>query len=61
VTENWLITGSNFDLAKQPFAVALRFFGEHIAVDAGLILIGELLDEGLPIPLLSFVYNFGSN
>jgi len=61
VTENWLITGSNFDLAEQPFAVALRFFGEHIAVDAGLILIGELLDEGLPIPLLSFVYNFGSN
>lgn len=61
VTENWLITGEDFELDEQPFTVALRFFGEHIAVDAGLILVGELLDDGFPIPLLSFVYNFGSN
>ena len=61
VTENWFITGSNFDLGEQPFTVALRFFGEHLAVDAGLILIGDVLAEGFPIPLLSFVYNFGRN
>jgi small nuclear ribonucleoprotein (snRNP)-like protein len=59
VSENWLITGADFDLGRQPFAVALRLFGEHIAVDVGAILIGEALAEGLPIPLLSFVYNFG--
>ena len=59
VSENWLITGGDFDLGWQPFGMALRFFGERIAVDVGVILFGELIGEGLPIPLLSFVYNFG--
>jgi len=58
VSENWIITGGNFDLGTQPFSVAVRFFGEHIAVDAGAIIMFEILKEGFPIPWLSFVYNF---
>lgn len=59
VSENWLITGSNFDLKEQPFSLVLRFFGERLSVDAGFIFVGEALKEGFPVPWLSFVYNFG--
>jgi len=31
---------------QQPLGVAFRFFGERIAVDAGAIIIGEVLEEG---------------
>ena len=58
VSENWLITGEDLGLDQQPLGLALRFFGPRIAVDAGVIIIGEVLKEGLPIPWLSFVYNF---
>ncbi len=59
VSENWFITGENFDLSEQPFGIAIRFFGDRIAADVGLILIGEVLEEGFPVPWLSLVYNFG--
>ena len=59
VSENWLITGKGGGLGEQPFAAALRFFGERIAVDVGAIVIGEVIKEGVPIPWLSFVYHFG--
>jgi hypothetical protein len=59
VSENWFITGGDFELGNQPFALAIRFFGERLAADVGAILIGEVIDEGFPIPWLSFTYNFG--
>ncbi len=59
VSENWLIIGEELGLDQQPLGLALRFFGSKIAVDAGAIIIGEVLKEGFPIPWLSFVYNFG--
>ena len=59
VSENWLITGGDFKLDQQPLGLALRFLGTKIAVDAGAIIVGEVLKEGFPIPWLSFVYNFG--
>ena len=59
VSENWLITGGDFKLGQQPLGLSLRFLGSKIAVDAGAIIIGEVLKEGFPIPWLSFVYNFG--
>ena len=58
VSENWIITGEDLGLDQQPLGLALRFFGPKIAVDAGAIIIGEVLKEGFPIPWLSFVYNF---
>jgi len=59
VSENWFITGEDWGLGQQPFGIAIRFFGDRVAADVGLILIGEVLEEGFPIPWLSFVYNFG--
>ena len=56
VSENWLITGEDLGLDQQPLGLALRFFGPRIAVDAGVIIIGEVIEEGFPIPWLSFVY-----
>jgi hypothetical protein len=59
VTESWLLTGHDFRLSEQPFGVALRFFGERISVDFGFVVVAEVLDEGFPIPWLSFSYHFG--
>ena len=59
VSENWFITGSELKLSQQPLCIALRFFGDRMAVDIGAIIIGEIIKEGFPIPWLSFVYNFG--
>jgi len=56
VSENWLI--SNLEMSEMPFSLAIRFFGEHLTADFGFILIGEVLQEGLPIPWLSISYNW---
>ena len=58
VSENWFITGQDLGLNNQPLAIAIRFFGDRLAVDVGAIIIGEVLEEGFPIPWLSFVYHF---
>lgn len=59
VSENWLFLGSGFRLAQQPFGAALRFYGDRLSADVGLIFVGEVLDEGFPIPWLSISYHFG--
>ena len=59
VSENWFITGENLGLGEQSLGIALRFFGKDLAVDIGLIIIGQVLKEGFPIPWLSAVYHFG--
>jgi hypothetical protein len=59
VTESWLFPGDDFELSQQPFGVGLRFFGERLSVDVGFVLVAEILDEGFPIPWLSFSYHFG--
>jgi len=58
VSENWLI-GGDVDLSEQPFGLALRFSGRNLSTDLGVILVGEVLKEGFPIPWLSFAYRFG--
>jgi hypothetical protein len=57
VSESWLIPGNA--LSDQPFGFALRFFNGRISADVGMVLVGELLEEGFPLPWLSFSYHFG--
>ncbi len=57
VSENWLFLDR--PLSEQAFGLALRFFSNRISVDAGFVIVPEILDEGLPIPWLSFSYHFG--
>jgi hypothetical protein len=59
VSENWLILHDDFEPKNQPFAVGVRFLGDHLSADVGVVLIGELIDEGFPIPWLSVTYHFG--
>jgi len=59
VAESWLFPGHDFQLSEQPLGVAVRFFGERLSVDVGVVLVAEVLDEGFPIPWLSFSYHFG--
>lgn len=59
VSENWLLLGEK--LSDQPFGVALRFFGDRISADVGMIFVGEVIEEGFPVPWLSFSYHFGSS
>ncbi len=59
VSENWFFTGDGFEMGQQAFGLAIRFLGDNFSTDVGVILIGEVLSEGFPIPWLSFTYNFG--
>ena len=59
ISESWLFTSEDVDVKEFPFGVALRFFGERISIDFGVLLIGEALEEGFPIPWLSAAYSFG--
>jgi RNase P/RNase MRP subunit p29 len=59
VTESWLFVGDDFRLSEQPFGVGVRLFGDRLSADVGVILVGELLDEGFPLPWLSVTYHFG--
>jgi len=57
ISENWLLLGGDF--GEQPFGVALRFFNGRISADVGMVLVPDVLDEGFPVPWLSFSYHFG--
>lgn len=59
ISESWLFLGKDFDLSEQPFGLALRFFGERISADVGMVLVADVLEEGFPVPWLSFSYHFG--
>jgi hypothetical protein len=59
VSENWLILKDDFKLSEQPFALGLRFLGDKLTADVGLVLVGEVIEEGLPVPWLSVTYHFG--
>lgn len=59
ISESWLILGSDFDLSEQPFGFALRFYGGRLSADVGVVLVKEVLEEGFPVPWLSFSYHFG--
>ncbi len=61
LSENWLILSGEVGLGEQPFSAGLRFCGDRVSVDFGLILVGELIEEGFPMPWLAFSYRFGSN
>ena len=56
---SWLILGKEFDLSQQPFGLNLRFFSGRISADVGFVLVAEILEEGFPVPWLSFSYHFG--
>ena len=59
ISESWLFLGNDFELSQQPFGLALRFFGDRLSADVGVVLVAEILDEGFPVPWLSFSYHFG--
>jgi len=59
VSENWLILREDFKLSEQPFALGVRFLGDRLTADVGVVLIGEVLQDGLPVPWLSVTYHFG--
>jgi len=59
ISESWLFPGSDFELSQQPFGLALRFFNGRLSADVGVVLVAEVLEEGFPVPWLSFSYHFG--
>jgi len=60
VSENWLILTEDFKLSEQPFAVGVRFLGDKLTADVGVVLVGEVIEEGMPVPWLSVTYHFGA-
>jgi hypothetical protein len=59
ISESWLLVGDDFDWSQQPLGFALRFFNGRLSADVGVVLVAEALDEGFPVPWLSFSYHFG--
>ena len=59
ISESWLFPGKDFELSQQPFGLALRFFNGRLSADVGFLLVAEILDQGFPVPWLSFSYHFG--
>jgi hypothetical protein len=55
ITENWFVPGE----AGLIFSGGLRFFGERLSADAGLIGFVFSDDSGCCLPLVNFVYSFG--
>ncbi len=58
VSENWLVVKSLDTLKNSPFGLAVRLFGDNIAVDLGFIFIYPAIRQGIPVPWLSFIYNY---
>jgi len=61
VGETWMFVNDDFRLGEQPFGAGVRLFSGRLSADVGVILSGELLDEGFPIPWLSVTYHFGKS
>jgi hypothetical protein len=59
VSENWLALRDDFDLAEQPFGLGVRFFGDRLSADVGLVLVPEYVGEGGFLPWASISYHFG--
>jgi hypothetical protein len=59
VSESWLVLDGEVPLSAQPFGFAVRLFNQRISADVGFVIVGELIDEGFPIPWLSVTYHFG--
>jgi hypothetical protein len=59
VAESWIFA-RDVDLSQQPVGLAIRFFGERLSADVGVILFKEALEEGFPVPWVSVSYHFGS-
>jgi hypothetical protein len=59
VSENWLVLNEQFDLADQPFGLGVRFFGDRLSADVGLVLIPEYVASGSFVPWASISYHFG--
>ena len=58
VSENWLVMKNKDTLKISPFGLAVRLFGDNLAVDLGFIFIYPAIRQGTPIPWLSFIYNY---
>jgi hypothetical protein len=59
VGETWLALNEGYGAAEQPIGLGVRFFGERLSADVGVVVIGALLDEGFPAPWASVSYHFG--
>ncbi len=61
VSENWLTLTEDFKLSEQPFALGVRFLGDRLTADVGMVFVGEVIEEGFPVPWLSVTYHFGKS
>jgi hypothetical protein len=59
VSENWFFLDGETRFSEQPLALAARFIGDRLSADVGIVFNSAILEEGLPVPWLSFSYHFG--
>jgi hypothetical protein len=59
ISENWLALDRDFDIADQPLGIGLRFFGDRLSADVGLVFTPSTVGDGGFLPWASFSYHFG--
>jgi hypothetical protein len=59
VSESWFALGEDFNPTEQPFGLGIRFFGEKLSADVGLVFVPEYVAEGIFLPWASISYHFG--
>jgi hypothetical protein len=59
VTENWIYAGSGS--VGGLFSGGVRFIGDRLSADLGVIGVGGADDVGCCLPIVNFVWNFGKS
>ena len=59
VGESWVRLGETFETREQALGLGVRFFGEKLSADVGIVLLSDVWDEGFPAPWGSITYHFG--
>jgi hypothetical protein len=58
VGESWILL-QDVEARDQPVGLAVRFFGNRLSADVGVVLSRTILEEGFPVPWVSVSYHFG--
>ena len=59
VGESWVRLGETFETREQALGLGVRFFGEKLSADVGVVLLSDVWNEGFPAPWGSITYHFG--
>jgi hypothetical protein len=61
VSESWLLFDEQFELGDQPIGLAVRFMGDRLSADVGLVTVPSEIGDGGIFPWVSVSFRFGGS